>query len=65
MGLRAIEGELEDFDERTLPWNPIVGALRHQHDDNPDLRRRRARHVIVDHFSGGDIEQQCGERWTA
>ena len=63
MRLEDIEHESRDMVDRLLPLNPIVGAVRHQHDANPELRRK-ARSIIVDHFRGSDIEKHFGERWT-
>ena len=63
MRLECIEHESQDMVDRLLPLNPIVGAIRHQHDADPDLRRK-ARRIIVDHFRGSGLEQHYGERWT-
>ena len=63
MRLEHIERESRDMVDRLLPLNPIVGAVRHQHDADPDLRRK-ARRIIVDHFRGSGMERHYGEQWT-
>ena len=64
MRLDDIERESQDMVERLLPLNPIVGAVRHQHDADPDLRRK-ARRIIVDHFRGANLDRHHGEQWTS
>ena len=63
MRLERIEHESRGMVDRLLPLNPIVGAVRHQHDADPDLRRK-ARRIIVDHFRGSGVERHYGEQWT-
>ena len=54
--LEDIKHESQDMVDRLLPLHPIAGALRHQHDADPDLRRR-ARTIIVDHLRGSAMER--------
>ena len=63
MRLDDIKRESQDMVERLLPLNPLVGAVRHQHDADPG-RRRKARCIIVDHVRGSGIEQHYGEQWA-
>lgn len=63
MRLEYIEREPHDMVERLLPLNPIVGAIHHQRDTDPNLRRK-ARRIIVDYFRGSGLEQHFGEQWT-
>lgn len=49
MRLERIEHESRDMVDCLLPLNPIVGAVRHQHDADPDLRRK-ARTISVNHL---------------
>ncbi|MDD9981597.1 MAG: NYN domain-containing protein [Gammaproteobacteria bacterium] len=64
MRLEDIERESRHMVDRLLPLKPMAGAVRHQHDADPGLRRK-ARRIIVDHFRGSGMEQHYGKQWTA